>query len=150
MRNIRVSFREPLETHAARPAAGLCARPAVLLRPSLGPVHLFHGVVALLLDSVAPLLAVFPYISVLGLCRHVSYVNALQNRDIGGKKKDFMALWFGIRLKLLPATFTPSSLKCATFITFIVDFVLSLVQDDPVCSLFTKLMCTNVVLGNPT
>lgn len=88
VRNIRVLFREPLETHATRPAGGLCTRSAVQLRPFFGTHHLFHGVVALLwggMDSVTPFLAVFPYISVLGLCRHVSYMNALQNKDIGGK-----------------------------------------------------------------
>lgn len=94
VRNIRVSFREPLETHAARPAGGLGARPAVQLRPFFGTVRLFHGVVALLLggmDSVTPLLPVSPYISVLGLCRHVSYMNALRNKDTGGKRKGFKA-----------------------------------------------------------
>lgn len=94
VRNIRVSFGEPLEAHATRPAGGLGARSAVRLRPFFGTVHLFHGVGALLLggmDPVAPLLAVFPHISVLGLRRHVSYMNALRNKDIKGKKEGFKA-----------------------------------------------------------
>lgn len=86
--NIRVSFGEPLETHATRPARGLCS--AVLLRPSFGRVHLLALLLAGM-DSVTPFLAVSPYISVLCLCRHVSYMNALQIKDIGGKKEDFKA-----------------------------------------------------------
>lgn len=104
VRNIRVSFREPLETHATRPADGLCVRSAVLLRPFFGPVHLL----ALLLggmDSGTPFLAVSPHISVLGLCRHVSYMNALQNKDIGGKKEDCKSsIWLFV---ILPTAQTP-------------------------------------------
>lgn len=91
VRNVRVSFREPLETFSTSPAGGLCTCSAVLLCLLFETFCLLRGAVALILlagvDIAAPFLAVFPYISVLSLRRHVSYMNALQNINIRGKKK---------------------------------------------------------------
>lgn len=89
--NERVSFREPLQTFSTGPAGGLCTCSAVLLRLSFETICLLGDDVALLLlagvDVAAPILAVFPYISILGLRCHVSYVNALQNECRGEGKK---------------------------------------------------------------
>lgn len=71
MRDVRVSFREPLETFSTRPADGLRACSAVLFHLFFGSVRLFHRAVALLflggMNITVPFLAVFPYISILGL-----------------------------------------------------------------------------------
>lgn len=91
VRNVGVSFREPLETFSTGPAGGLRMRSAVLFRLFFDTVWLLRGAVALLLlcevDVAAPFPAVFPYVSVLGLRRRVSYVNALQNKIIREEKK---------------------------------------------------------------
>lgn len=91
MGHVGVSLREPLETFSAGPAGGLGATSAVLLRLSFQAVCLLRGAVALLLlaqvDVAAPFLAVLPCIPVLGLRRHVSYVNGLRSKNIRGKEK---------------------------------------------------------------
>lgn len=89
--NVGVSLREPLETFSTSPAGGLRASSAVLVRLFFQTVCLLRGAVALLLlgrvDVAAPFLAVLPCIPILGLRRHVSYVNGLRGKNIRGKGK---------------------------------------------------------------
>lgn len=89
MRNIGVSLREPLETISARPAGGLHARSAVLLCLFSGTICVFNGAVALLLldemSSLVPVSVVCLFTALLRLCRHVSYMNTLQNRKYTAK-----------------------------------------------------------------
>lgn len=84
VRNIGVSFREPLETLPTRPAGGLHTRSFVLLSLFSGTICVFNRAVThLLLDRMSILVPVriaglFTFL--LSLCCHVSYMNTLQNR----------------------------------------------------------------------
>lgn len=89
MRNIGVSFREPLETLATRPAGGLHTRSAVLLRLFSGTVCVLNRAAALLLwdgmSILVPFGTVCLFTALLDFCCHVSYVNTLQNRKYMAK-----------------------------------------------------------------
>lgn len=89
MRNIGVSFREPLDTLPTSPAGGLHTRPAVLLSLFSRTIGVFNRAVPLLLldgmNILVPFSIVCLYVAALCLCCHVSNMNTLQNKTIMAK-----------------------------------------------------------------
>lgn len=87
MRNIRVSFREPLQTLPTRPASGLHMGPALLLSLFTRTVSVFHGAVPFLLWDgmriLVPINIVCLYAVALCLCVRVSCMNTLQQSEEG-------------------------------------------------------------------
>ncbi len=89
MRNIGVSLREPLETIPTCPAGGLHTRSAVLHGLFSGTICVFNGAMALLMldrmSILVPVSVICLLTALLCLCRHVSYMNTLQNRKYTAK-----------------------------------------------------------------
>lgn len=97
MRNVGVSFREPLETLPTRPAGGLHTRSVILLCLFSGAICVFNRAVTLLLldgmsilvpVSIACLFTAFHH-----LCGHASCMNTLQNRKYMAKVTRGNKIW---------------------------------------------------------